>query len=291
MMDFDWQWFPAESPRGVLVICHGMAEHHARYTPLAQYMVKHGWHVLTFDHPGHGSKADQPGYFGPAGWDAVTDRMAVMLTEAATRAPDLPLWLVGHSMGSFAVLDYACRFPLPTQCKGIALIATDSPQTLPSLALAGVTGLLGRVYGWTTSSKLLKALTFEAFNRHFKPNRTSDDWVCGDAAVVDAYQADPLCGFDCSIALWSELSHVFRRLSKNSHLKNLPASCQVVLLAGGKDPVGRFGKGPRALTQRLRKLGYSAELKLYPSMRHEILNEKDKSLVWADFQRMVSDLS
>lgn len=291
MMDFDWQWFPADAPRGVVVLCHGMAEHHARYTPLAHFLTEHGWHVMTFDHPGHGNKTDQLGYFGPAGWDAVTDRMSVMLAEATRRAPDVPLWLIGHSMGSFAVLDYACRFPLPQQCKGIGLIATDSPLPIASLALSAVTRLLGALRGETNSSNLLRALTFGAFNRAFKPARTSDDWICGDAVVVDAYQADPLCGFDCSIALWAELSQVLRRLGSNRHLQQLPKECQVILLAGGKDPVGRFGKGPRALTQRLRKLGYSAELKLYPSMRHEILNEKDKSLVWADLQRMVSDLS
>ncbi|MFC3851573.1 alpha/beta fold hydrolase [Salinispirillum marinum] len=293
MKGFDWQWHSASSatPKGMMVICHGMAEHHRRYGAMAAFLNQHGWHVLTYDHPGHGPQADTLGDLGQDGWAAMNNRLQRVLDYALEQAPALPLWLMGHSMGSFTVLDHACRFSLPAQLKGLILTATDLPPTADTLALRQVSGLLARLYGPTHRSALLQKLTFGRFNRAFKPNRTEHDWVCGDPAVVDAYEADPYCGFPCSVGFWHEFSAVLQRLGRKSHLQNLPKELTCILLAGGRDPVGHFGKGPRQLTQRFRALGYSAELKLYPTLRHEILNEKDNALVWADLQRMAADFT
>ncbi|TGG91511.1 alpha/beta fold hydrolase [Natronospirillum operosum] len=292
MTDFDWQWTPAsDEARGCIVICHGMAEHHRRYDAFARYLAERGWHVLTYDHPGHGAGASTLGDLGPSGWNAVTDRLTVMLAHAADRAPGLPLWILGHSMGSFAVLDYATSLTLPDTCRGLVLVGPDSPQTLPTRALQALTGLLKWRQGASAVSPLVQKLTFGQFNRSVASARTESDWICGDPAVVDAYLDDPLCGFACSVGLWHELSQVLLRLARNSTLQRLPAGCQVLIMAGGRDPVGRFGKGPRTLAHRLRQHGPGAELKLYPTLRHEILNEKDKALVWADVQKMVADFT
>lgn len=293
MNGFAWAWYKATTaaPKGTMVICHGMAEHHQRYAAMAEFLNKKGWHVLTYDHPGHGPQADALGDLGQEGWAAMNNRLQTVLDYATQQAPELPLWLVGHSMGSFTVLDHACRFPLPAQLKGLVLTGSHSPLPITILCSRLLSRWLSRHYGSTHRSALFQKLTFGRFNKSFAPNRTEHDWVCGDPAVVDAYEADPYCGFPCSVGFWHEFSVVLQRLVQNQHLKQLPHHLTCILLAGGKDPVGRFGKGPRKLTQRLRTLGYNAELKLYPTLRHEILNEKDNALVWADLQRMAADFS
>lgn len=292
MTDFDWQWFPArQAPQGTFVLAHGMAEHHGRYADFARFLAEKGWHVLTFDHPGHGRQASRLGSLGKSGWAAITDRLTVMLAHASEQAPQLPLWVLGHSMGSFAVLNHAATMPLPSNCRGLVLVGSDSPVSGAAFALNRLTALLCRRYGEDHVSKLVDRLTFTQFNRAFRPEKTRFDWICSDSEVVREYVADPLCGFDCSVGLWNELSAVLLRLSRNSTLQQLPENLQILVLAGGRDPVGRFGKGPVALTKRLREQGPGAELKLYPSLRHEILNEKDKAIVWGDIEKMVADFS
>lgn len=292
MDSFDWHWHAATvRARGCILICHGMAEHHHRYTELAHYLNQRGWHVLTYDHPGHGADSAHPGYLGNAGWDAMTDRLTIMLGQVKAHAGDLPLWLVGHSMGSFLVQDYASRFSLPDNCRGLVLVGTDSPQWLPTVLLRTVSGWLVRRHGARHVSPLLHRVTFGSFNRHFKPNRTDFDWLCSAPETVDAYLQDPACGFGISAGLWHELSQVLLRLRRRQTLNRIPSQLEVILMAGGKDPVGRYSEGPRALARKLRACGPGAELKLYPTLRHEILNETDKKLVWADLQRMVSDFT
>lgn len=280
--------------KGCLLLCHGMAEHQARYFPLVRYLNQHGWHVATYDHPGHGESARvtaTQGQLGAQGWQAMTDRLQDMLAFVAAQAGDVPLWLVGHSMGSFTVLDYATRFPLPDNLRGLVLIGSDSPQASAVTPLKWLSRWLIRRRGADAVSPLLQKLTFGAFNKRVPDAETEYDWICSARPVVDAYQADPLCGFACSVGLWHELSKTLLRLHNNAGLRRLPEHCQVIVMAGGQDPVGRFGAGPKQLVQRLRQYGPGAELKLYPTLRHEILNETDNRPVWADLQRMVADFT
>lgn len=292
MTEFDWHWHAASgSPRGCILVCHGMAEHHHRYTELAHYLNGHGWHVLTYDHPGHGADCRHPGDPGPDGWQAMTDRLTTMLERAEEKAGELRLWMLGHSMGSFLVLDYASRMPLPANCRGLILVGSNSPLWGQKLLLSAATRSLRARFGREHISPLLNRLTFGDFNKNFAPNRTESDWICSDQAVVDEYIQDAACGFGCSVGLWHDLSRVLWRLSDKATLAAIPKQLEILMLAGGQDPVGRFSKGPRALARRLRQHGPGAELKLYPTLRHEILNETDKRLVWADLQRMVSDFT
>lgn len=280
--------------KGCLLLCHGMAEHQARYFPLVRYLNLHGWHVATYDHPGHGETARAnatQGQLGDRGWQAMTDRLQDMLAFVAAQAGDIPLWLIGHSMGSFTVLDYATRFPLPKNLQGLVLIGSDSPQASAVTPLKWLSGWMLRRRGPNSVSPLLQKLTFGAFNKRVPDAETEYDWLCSARPVVDAYMADPLCGFACSVGLWNELSKTLLRLHNNTGLGKLPAGCQVIVMAGGQDPIGRFGAGPKQLVQRLRQYGPGAELKLYPTLRHEILNETDNRPVWADLQRMVADFT
>jgi alpha-beta hydrolase superfamily lysophospholipase len=261
-----------------------MSEHQGRYHPLAQYLAHKGWHVTTYDHPGHGSSADILGHLPNADWTLVENRLHRAITMANEQAPDQPLWLLGHSMGSFTVLDYALRHTLPPSCQGLILVGTDAPLRSASLALHQLSRWMVQRYGQAAISPLLTQLTLGWFNRRFRPTRTASDWICSNPAVVDAYLADPLCGFELSAGFWQAFSQVLVRLSQPKVVHQLPKDLQVLIWAGGQDPVGRFGTGPQQLVRRLRQANISASLSMYPTLRHELLNEVDHSLIWRDLE-------
>ena len=280
-----YQTYPAQSPSiGSLVICHGMSEHRSRYTPFAQFLAAKGWHVTTYDHPGHGASAPHLGHLPQADWTLVENRLHTALSNAIEQAPEQPLWVLGHSMGSFTVLDYALRHALPKPCQGLILVGTDAPLRTPSFALQQLSRYLMKRYGSETISPLLTQLSFGWFNRRFRPTRTPSDWICSNPAVVDAYLQDPLCGFELTAGFWQAFSQVLVRLSQKKTIQTLPKSLQVMIWAGGQDPVGRFSTGPKQLANTLREAQISTSLNLYPTLRHELLNEVDHQLIWRDLE-------
>lgn len=280
-----YQITPAQSPCvGSLVICHGMSEHAGRYYLLTQFLAQKGWLVITYDHPGHGASATRLGHLSEAGWEGVEERLHTAINTAITHAPNLPLWVLGHSMGSFTVLDYALRHNLPSLCQGLILVGTDAPLRTPSIALHQLSRYLLKRHGPEYISPLITGLTIGWFNRSFKPTRTSSDWICSKPQVVDAYLTDPLCGFELTAEYWQAFSQVLVRLSRPKAVQRLPKVLQVMIWAGGQDPVGRFSAGPKRLAERLRAAHISTTLKLYPTLRHELLNEVDHALIWRDLE-------
>ena len=118
-------------------------------------------------------------------------------------------------------------------------------------------------------------LAFGAYNKLFAPNRTSCDWLSADEGNVDAYMADPLCGADATVGLFRQMLSGIRFNQKLSNLRQMDPRIPVLFVAGEKDPVGDCGNGVRRTYQEFRRAGVQdCTLKLYPGLRHEILNEK-----------------
>jgi alpha-beta hydrolase superfamily lysophospholipase len=120
-------------------------------------------------------------------------------------------------------------------------------------------------------------MTFEQFNRKFRPNRTDADWLSRDPDQVDRYIADPLCGFDCTVGLWWDFIGGMLRLSPSAFRKDLP----VHLFSGTADAVGEMGHGVRRHFQAIREAGAEkVTLRLFEGGRHEMLNETNRDEVW-----------
>ena len=119
-------------------------------------------------------------------------------------------------------------------------------------------------------------MAFGAYNKAFgdKP-RTPNDWLSADTDNVDRYMADPLCGADATVGLFRQMLHGIRFNQRQSHLRQMDREMPVLFVAGDKDPVGSCGKGVRQTYDAFRAAGMrDCTLKLYPGLRHEILNEK-----------------
>ncbi|MER6969962.1 alpha/beta hydrolase [Nocardioides sp. NPDC000445] len=255
------EWAPDGPPRGIVQLAHGMGEHAARYAPLAEALVAAGYAVYAGDHRGHGmSIHTTPGDFGDDGWNRLVADVAAISRTARERHPGLPLVLVGHSMGSFAsqqyLLDYA------ELVDGIALCGTSAPDQL----FAGLAG---------SGDDMMAAL-----NKSFEPVRTSADWLSRDEAQVDAYIADPLCGFALQDASMGALVAAAPRLAEPV---GMPADLPLYVLVGDRDPVNAGLALSDLLVQRYRDAGLrDVTYRTYPEARHELFNETNRDEVFGE---------
>ena len=217
------EWTPDMAPRAVLVLSHGVSEHILRYEPLAAYLTERGFAVAGHDHLGHGLSvaAGAPRlYFGPRGsWDWVVQDLYTRRELAGRRFPGLPVFLLGHSMGSFLARTYLIRYP--GTVAGAILMGTG--QMPPALVAAGrvLAAREARKVEDRHSSPLVNKLAFEAYNQKFAPNRTGYDWLSASTENVDQYLADPLCGGDPTIGLFREMLRGIADIEKKENLKRM----------------------------------------------------------------------
>ncbi len=272
------RWEPdGGSVRAVLQICHGVAEHIARYDAFARYLNGLGIAVVGHDHLGHGLSLPEGGtpvYFGESNtWNTVVDDIYVLHQRIRLWYPDVPLCIMGHSMGSFLTRTYLIRYP--GTVKAAVIMGTGwQPKAVIAGGMA-VAKAVGAVVGENGTSDLVTNLAFGAYNKLFAPNRTSCDWLSADEGNVDAYMADPLCGADATVGLFRQMLSGIRFNQKLSNLRQMDPRIPVLFVAGEKDPVGDCGNSVRRTYQEFRRAGVQdCTLKLYPGLRHEILNEK-----------------
>ena len=272
------RWEPdGGSVRAVLQICHGVAEHIARYDAFARYLNGLGIAVVGHDHLGHGLSLPEGGtpvYFGEGNtWNTVVDDIYVLHQRIRLWYPDVPLCIMGHSMGSFLTRTYLIRYP--GTVKAAVIMGTGwQPKAVIAGGMA-VAKAVGAVVGENGTSDLVTNLAFGAYNKLFAPNRTSCDWLSADEGNVDAYMADPLCGADATVGLFRQMLSGIRFNQKLSNLRQMDPRIPVLFVAGEKDPVGDCGNGVRRTYQEFRRAGVQdCTLKLSPGLRHEILNEK-----------------
>ena len=274
----------AARPRGVIVISHGMAEHASRYARFAASAVEEGYAVLAGDHRGHGATA-APGGFGfvaeQDGWDTVVADMSTVMDAARRAWPDVPVFLMGHSWGSFLARDLAAR--RGGDLAGLILLGTGSGVGALTRPATAICAGESRLRGPRHPSRLLNALAFGPYQRHFAPNRTEADWISRDAKEVDRYVADPWCGFVCTSSFFRALVAGQGAVNTASHAAAVPADLPMLLASGDRDPVGAMGRGVQRAATLYRRAGVrEVSVLLYPGGRHELLNETNRDQVTGD---------
>jgi alpha-beta hydrolase superfamily lysophospholipase len=264
-----------DAARGVILVSHGLAEHSRRYRRFAEAMAAHGFHVYASDHRGHG-ETTAPGI--PLGRFALRDGASVVTADvkavrdlAADAHPGLPIILLGHSMGGLIALNAAIDYP-----QAFDGIAVWNSNFNPGLAGRGAQAILlveRALKGSDVPSTILPKLTFGAWGRSIPGHRTDFDWLSHDPAEVDAYIADPLCGFDASVSLWLDIFEMSYR--GPTLLDRLPADLPVNLVGGTDDPATDGGRAMRWLADRFQKRGmHNVETIIYPQTRHETVNDR-----------------
>jgi alpha-beta hydrolase superfamily lysophospholipase len=282
---FVYRWLPDAPPKAAVHIAHGLAEHAGRYARLAAALTAAGYAVYANDHRGHGGTARQPqelGFFAASdGWRKCVDDLWQLNRRIAADHPGLPVVLIGHSMGSFLAQHVISEHG--QALAGVVLSASNGKP--PPLAAAG--RLIARIeryrLGPRGKSALIHALGIGAFNKPFAPARTEFDWLSRDAAEVDKYVADPLCGFRCSVQLWIDLLDALGEIADPARQARIPKHLPVLVIAGGNDPVSANTKGLQQLLAAYHAAGLERVIhRFYPAARHELFNEVNRDEVTHD---------
>ena len=279
------EWLPEGEVKAVLQITHGVSEYILRYAPFAEYLTKRGFAVVGHDHLGHGGSVAPGGtamYFGPKGsWDFVVQDLEQRRLLAKEAFPGVPYFLLGHSMGSFVTRTYLIRYP--GRVDAAVIMGTGQ---MPGLLVQGglaVAKMEGARRGEENPSPLVMQLAFGTYNKRFAPNRTAFDWLSVNEENVDAYIAHPLCGGNPSIGLFREMLGGISFITKQENVKKMDLKTPILFISGDMDPVGDCGKGVEKAYKSFCAAGVrDVELKLYPKLRHEILNETCREQVYED---------
>ena len=284
---FVYCWLPAEQPKAVVQIAHGLAEHAARYARLAEALNSAGYAVYANDHRGHGRSVKSSGDLGffaaCDGWRKCVDDLWQLNRQIAAKHPSLPIVLLGHSMGSTLAEQFMGDPDRGNALAGVVLSgANGKPALMAKLGRAIVRAERARL-GPRGKSKLVQSLTFDAFNKNFAPTRTAFDWLSRDPAEVDKYVADPLCGFPATVQLWMDLLSGWAAVSRPAHRSRVPKQLPLYLIAGERDPVSGNTRQLRPWMADYRAAGLlNLAHKFYPEARHELFNETNRDEVTAD---------
>ncbi|MDR0731187.1 MAG: lysophospholipase [Treponema sp.] len=280
-------------PRAVLQIVHGMAEHSLRYERLARRLNAEGIEVWAMDLRGHGYTADpavnDPGRGGLRGHGADHDGPSLITGDIETlnrfileKRPGVPLFLMGHSWGSFLVQNCIANYGASKGIKlaGCILSGTRGPGGFKIQAGVPFMAFLARLTGVRRYCSISRALADGSYNKPFRPNRTPFDWLSRDRAEVDSYAGDPLCGFRCSSGFYRDLSALLNHIHRPEIMERIDRRLPIYVFSGSADPVGDMGSSPSALVDVYRTMGIQdLEFVLYPDARHECLNETNREEV------------
>ncbi len=278
------KWIPA-APVAILQIGHGMMEHSRRYEDFANYLTQHNIAVYIADHRGHGRTAGQIenlGYFADKdGWELVVENMLDLTHIAKKEIPDVPLFLLGHSLGSLLVRSYVIDYG--NEIYALILSATTQQPSWLMHFGTGISQIIRLFKGKKHRSNIHIKLGYGTYSKPFRPNRTPFDWLSGDPGSVDAFIADPLCGNPSTVGYYLDFFKGMHKIKKKSNIMKMPSDLPVLIFGGGNDPVGNNGNDLKDVFQVFKNAGMAnVDLKIYPEGRHEMLNEVNKAEVYED---------
>ena len=265
-----------ENPKANLLIITGMNEHSSRYEPFARYLNERGYSVSVLDHWGQGENAEsveKQELWQRGDWERT--QMALNLKIQELRKEEKPVYLMGHSCGSFAVQNYLINYP--NTADKVVIMGSNGPNNKTLIALGNMMAkMLTTKKNWDKEAKFLASISVGAYAKAVKNRKTDLDWLSFNEENVKRYMDDPYCGHWNSFGFFHEFFQGLNKLYKKKNLQKISKEEHVLIVAGDSDPVGANGKGPRALCDMYKKLGMKdVSCIIYSHMRHEILNEVD----------------
>lgn len=261
-------WDDVDQPKGIVQIFHGMAEHAKRYDHFAKALNKAGYYVFADDHRAHGktAKYEKLGTYNKKDVFYDTLRDEIFFSKMLKEKYHLPLYVLGHSYGSFLAQEYI------TQCNDydkIIICGSAFMKKRADLKFALLLAWNLKIFAKKKEAKLIEKINYSTYNKLVGHG----SWLNRDDKEVEKYYADPLNGKPLSNQFYFNMFNAFRHIYKKSALRKISKEKPIFLIAGDHDPVGNMGKSVKDLYDFYKKLNLNVELKLYPDARHEILNE------------------
>ncbi len=279
-------WRPDGQVKAVLQMVHGMTEHIGRYDRFANYLTHYGFAVIGHDHLGHGESVQSPedyGFFAQKnGKVALLKDMHHVTRKARDQYPDVPLFILGHSMGSFFLRRYITLWG--DEIDGAIIMGTGHvPLSLARFG-KGLCALMQKKKGPKHRSRILHRITLGSYQAKFGKNpKRPGSWLTRDNEIAREYAKDEKSGFVFTTSAYGDFFSLMIDLAKEKDANRIPKDLPLILVSGMDDPVGGFAKGVLEVYNHLVSLGMEdVDIRLYKEDRHEILNELDRDEVYGD---------
>jgi alpha-beta hydrolase superfamily lysophospholipase len=281
-------YYAPRSPKGSILVLHGMAEYHDRYIGFAEFLNECGYDVYLYDHRGHGTgtKLEDLGFFAAKdGYNVITLDAPEILNFIKANGRSEHLILFGHSMGSLLARN-VIQYDDSMDCAIIC--GTNSTDRATTKAGLFVSGLIKTIFGATHPSPFLNKLMFN--NKYYNKlnERTQFDWLTRNSYVVGQYIGDPYCGFLCTASMYNDILHLVDNDTNPSRIQRTRKNLPIFVISGELDPVGSYGKDVVNYVTMLQKLGFSkVDCTLYSECRHELLNELNNQEIMHDIVKWI----
>ena len=277
-----------DNPRFCLQITHGMAEHKKRYIPFMEYIANIGGACIISDMRGHGetSAPEDYGYFGERGVEATLSDLCQIGGVLREKYPDLPMILLGHSMGSLVARSYAAEHDHELSALILSGEASNNPAVGAGLFL---TRLMALFRGERHRSPLIESMSTGAYDKAF-PDEEKFGWLSVNEENRQKYIEDPGCGFPFTLNGYDTLFSFMKRTYSPKYYNVRNRDLPILFLSGEEDPVMGGKKAFNDAVRFMRDMGYrDVRAKLYPGMRHEILMENERETVCADMAAFIEE--
>lgn len=280
-------YIPEGEIKGMLHIIHGMTEHIERYDHIMSAAAEKGYVAFGYDHLGHGKTARDDSELGfishSNGWKYLVNDVKAFNSVVQQIYPDKPLYLFGHSMGSF--IARLALVASPESYKKAIFCGTAGKNPLAPIGLL-LTDIIKLLKGEKHISKTINNIAFGAYNRRFE-GISKYDWLTKDRDIIEKYSEDKFCNFSFTVSAMHDLMNLINVCNKPAWFKEINAELPILLIAGECDPVGNYGKGVTEVYNRLKKENRNVTLKLYEDCRHEILNDTCRQEVISDILNFI----
>lgn len=274
---------PEDNVKGIVQFSHGMAEHKERYFGFMEWLAERGYATIINDHRGHGASvknSDDLGYFYDETGTYVVEDLHQLTVYMKDRFPGVPVYLFGHSMGSIITRMYLKQY----DGEITKMIACGAPGKNPLAGIAKVlVAVLTKLKGAKHRSQLMFNLSLGGYSKAVPNAKTPCDWLSVNEENVQEYIADPLSGFNFTLNGYKNLVGLLAGIFEETGWGVTNPDLPIFFVAGSDDPATGGIESWHNSISFLQEVGYTDVTgKLYEGLRHEILLEKDKDIVYQD---------
>lgn len=279
---------PDKDVKGIVQFSHGMAEHKARYYEFMGFLADNGYATVIHDHRGHGDSVyshDDWGYFYDDTAEGIIEDLHQISVYIKNRFPNVPLYLIGHSMGSLTVREYLKKYDYEIA----KLVVSGSPSQNPAAGVAlGLVSLIKTFKGDRFKSTFINNLAFGSYNKGIPNPQSEFAWLSVNDSNVEAYEKDPGCGFLFTLNGFRNLFLLMSSTYKNSGWQLQNQELPIMFVAGSCDPCIASKAKWESAQEFLRKVGYpNVTSKMYEGLRHEIFLEAPRHAIYKDVLQFI----
>jgi len=256
-------------PIGIIQIIHGMQEYSDRYFDIIPHFNKNGFVVYISDLRAHGLTAkntDELGKDDDIFNNCVEDQIIISQTLKKDY-PNLPLYIFGHSFGSFIAQKYIQVCDLS---KKVVLCGTSNCNNLEFNIGKIITYFTTKKNGKHGKATMIENMSFKSYAKKFEDG----NWLSRDKNIIKMYRENKYCGTPFPVSFYDSLFKNGTRLNKG--IKNIPMDTHILIIVGSADPVSKNSRLAKNLNKLYQKHCLKSEIIIYKDARHELLNEINK---------------